>query len=67
VLERFVYEAPAETTIMEELWALRYIVLNGLPELATDPPAAMAAIATIRAEADQKKHDKAAAILAGTR
>ena len=50
---------PFEQHVMAELWALRYIVINGLPTLD--------AIDTFIHEADQKKVDKARAILEATR
>jgi hypothetical protein len=55
--------------VLAELWALRYIVINGLPEIATAEgrPAAATAINTLLKEADQKKADKARAMLEATR
>jgi hypothetical protein len=50
---------PVEQTVMAEVWALRYIVINGLPTLE--------AIDTFIREADRKKADKARAILEGAR
>jgi ActR/RegA family two-component response regulator len=61
--------ARVEETVLAELWALRYIVINGFAEIATaDARAAVAtAINTLLKEADQKKADKAKAMLEGTR
>ena len=58
-----------EEMVLAELWALRYIVINGLPEIATAEgrPAAATAINTLLKEADQKKADKARAMLEATR
>jgi hypothetical protein len=58
-----------DETVLAELWALRYIVINGLSEIApADARAAVAiAINTLLKEADQKKADKARAMLEGTR
>jgi hypothetical protein len=58
-----------EQQLLEEIWALRYIVINGFPAVATaDGRAAVAsAIHTLIKEADQKKADRARAMLEVTR
>lgn len=59
ILEHLDKREPIDRALMAEFWALRYILVNGIPEPAN--------IATFIQEADQKKANKARAILEGAR
>ena len=69
LIEAHLERGPYEQKLMEEFWALRFIVLNGLPQLApeNDRPAMAARINSLNQQAEQRKADKAAALLKGTR
>jgi hypothetical protein len=69
LIETHLTRRAVEQLLMEELWALRYIVINGFPAVATADGrvGVAAAINTLIKEADQKKADKARAILEATR
>jgi hypothetical protein len=69
VIEFELDRKPFEEQLLAELWALRYIVLNGLPAVAgeSDRTAVSAVIFALKTEADEKKADKAKALLGLTR
>src|SRR4051794_38396090 len=58
LIEAHLARRSVEQQLLEELWALRYIVINGLPKLAPEGEhrrAVETRIATFIKEADQKK------------
>jgi hypothetical protein len=62
--------APVEQRLMEELWALRHIFVNILPELVQSDAQRdrlKAAFRVVRDETEAKKAEKALAILKGER
>lgn len=69
VLDAHLARAPFEQTLMEELWALRFIVLNGLPEIvsAAERPRVAGIILQLKNEADVRKAAKARVLLGETR
>jgi hypothetical protein len=67
VLDAHVARAPFEQKLMAELWALRYVMVNGLPYTAPNPDAAADEIHKLIAEAEPKKADKGRALLKGTK
>lgn len=52
-----------QVVLMEQLWSLRFIVINGLPELAPDSAAAAKILRALIDEAEERKTDKARTIL----
>jgi hypothetical protein len=54
---------PFQLALMEQFWSLRYILLNGLPQLATDNVQGAKMIRDLVEEADQRKAEKARAML----
>lgn len=52
-----------QVALMEQLWSLRFIVINGLPELAPDSAAAAKMLRALIDEAEDRKADKARTIL----
>lgn len=69
LVEAHVARGDVETRVLEELCALRYIVLNGLPKMVgeSDRAAAVSGIALVRDKADDRKAEKARALLRGER
>jgi len=65
LIEAHLTRRAVEQHLMEELWALRYIVINGLPAVATPDrrESVTAAIKAFIKEADTQKADKAKAKL----
>lgn len=65
-IEAAVVEREFELTLLEELWALKFTLLNGLPQLAPDPATQTAAYERFKhlvTEADQRKAEKARRLL----
>lgn len=54
---------PRVPALMAELWALRYILLNGLPLLAADPVHATNTLRALVESAEERKADKARSLL----
>jgi hypothetical protein len=54
---------PFQLALMEQFWSLRYILMNSLPQLATDHTQAAKMIRNLIDEAEERKADKARTIL----
>jgi hypothetical protein len=54
---------PFQLALMEQFWALRYILLNGLPLLASDVLEATKTLRAFVEGADERKADRARALL----